>query len=292
MTIYGRDVLTLYKKILWDDSETCRCDVGIVKHCFVRHQCHDEVLQSFCNAPVVFPLELTPNIRRAVWMGQDWTPICRPGRGPFYHNKSSWLWQCIWLMTRRLLKHTEKRSYEEEKLTLWQSNDFLFLDWLKNQIFYPVSKQIKWKMNVSRFAWAESHGENQLALLGYNHWNQTLLLLIAMVANAAAYGLLAPLKHRHWGEEQLNRVWEGKHMIHAETRPSLYVNQERTVPFQHCPDSTWHHPIVPKDMTSWNNRNMALNRFTVRSQTKNKRYTCNCVQFWRKIVPQGWSCTT
>lgn len=68
--IYGPDVFTLHKK---NTNETTLKHVDetlelMKEHCFVplqavRHQCHDEVLHSHCcSAPVVFHLQLAPNI--------------------------------------------------------------------------------------------------------------------------------------------------------------------------------------------------------------------------------------
>lgn len=72
---------------------------------------------------------------------------------------------------------------------------------------------------------------HQIKHLGWNPPPTPQKKVIAMVANVAAFGCVAPLICRHWGEEQLKIAWEGKRhtksplVLAREARSSLYVNQ-------------------------------------------------------------------
>lgn len=99
---------------------------------------------------------------------------------------------------------------------------------------------------------------------------------------------VAPLKHRHWGEEQLKRVWEGKH--HTRRLHWFHTRAGRGQTITGCESGgawcdfnsvqTRSDTILYslKTLTSWRKkkrRSMALDPLTVRSQTiwNNKRDT-------------------
>lgn len=147
-------------KYYWDNAITCRCDVGIKKHCFVprqavRPQCHDEVLQSFCSGAVVFCLELIPNI----WTGRDWAPICKFGRWSFLffslpqHKLITMAMEFTIHGCLAAVAKTDQATFTCKTSHFWYSNNLNFiLKWQKAQycVYIQFLDQIKLKENVSR----------------------------------------------------------------------------------------------------------------------------------------------
>lgn len=107
--------------------------------------------------------------------------------------------------------------------------------------------------------------------------------VIAVVANVAAFDLCGSSKCRHWGEEQLKRVWEGKRHPSASSS-SPWIQRVMWFFFfflvQTCQDTK---QCSLKTLTPWKRKKKNMAQDPLLEQQMGN--LCKCVQFWGQMNP-------